>query len=249
MGKPVAVLAVALLVAVLAIGSMREDSATADEAAHIAAGLLKVREGRIDIYSTQTPLIEAWIATPLALAGYRVPEEWRRYGNRPWVLGHLLLYRGGYDSQRILRMARLPVIALLLALCFAVWSFVREVTGDDVAALGAFAFTGCCPTLLAHGRLATVDMGVTLFSFLATTLLLRLLRAPGTGVAIALGVAVACTLASKVSGALILPFFAIVIGMAWFPARRHHLRRHVHAHLSRDRALVRSHAPIHRILQ
>ncbi|MFL6247532.1 MAG: ArnT family glycosyltransferase, partial [Thermoanaerobaculia bacterium] len=219
MGKSVAVLALAIAVAIVAIGSMREDSATADEAAHIAAGLLKLREAHIDFYATQTPLIEVLIAAPLAMAGYRVPEEWRQYGNRPWVAGHLLLYRSGYDSQRILRIARLPVIALLLALCFAVWSFVREVTGDDVAALAAFALTGFCPTLLAHGRLATVDVGVTLFFFLATMLLLRLLRAPSFSLGVATGVAVACTLASKVSGALIIPFFAIVIAL-WFVERR-----------------------------
>ena len=210
--------------AVLAIGSMREDSATADEAAHIAAGLIKLREGRIDFYATQTPLIEAAIAAPLAMSGYRVPEEWRQYGNRPWLAGHMLLYRGGYDWQRILRMARLPVIALLLALCFTVWSFVREVTGDDVAALAAFALTGFCPTLLAHGRLATVYMGVTLFAFLATVLLLRFLRTPSLFLAIATGIAVACTLTSKVSGALIVPFFAIVIGLWLARKRRVHWR-------------------------
>jgi hypothetical protein len=215
----IALLALTVLVAVLAIGSMREDSATADEAAHIAAGLLKVREGRIDIYATQTPLIEALIAAPLALTGHRVPDEWRRFGNRPWVAGHMLLYRAGYDSQRILRMARLPAIALLLALCFAVWGFVRDATGDDAAAVGAFALTGFCPTLLAHGRLATVDLGVTLFAFLATMLLLRLLRTPSMGVAVATGIAVACTLASKVSGALLVPFFAIVV-VLWFVRER-----------------------------
>ncbi|HYC58118.1 MAG TPA: glycosyltransferase family 39 protein [Thermoanaerobaculia bacterium] len=227
MGKPVALLALALFVAtiavaVLAVGSMREDSATADEAAHIAAGLLKVREGRIDVYSTQTPLIEMLIATPLAMNGYRVPEVWERYGNRPWVAGELVLHRAGYDSQRILRMARLPVIAMLIALCFAVWAFVRDATGNDVAAIGGFVLTGFCPTLLAHGRLATVDMGVTLFGFVATWLLLRLLRAPSVPLAILFGVAVACTLAAKVSGALFVPFFVIVVVMWWRRGRQRH---------------------------
>jgi hypothetical protein len=211
-GKPVAVLVLALVVAILAIGSMREDSATADEAAHIAAGLLKLREGRIDVYSTQAPLVEALIAAPLAMSGYRVPDAWRRYGNRPWVAGDLLLHRAGYDTQHILRMARLPVIAMFLALCFAVWAFVRDATGDDGAALAAFALTGFCPTLLAHGRLATVDMGVTLFMFVAAALECggdirkRQLWLPHS-----IGLAVGCALAAKVSGALLLPFFAIVI--------------------------------------
>lgn len=209
----------AIVVAALAVGSMWDDSATADEAAHIAAGLLKVREGRLDVYATQAPLMEALIAAPLVATGHRVPETWRQYGNRPWVAGHLLLYRAGYDAQRILRLARLPVIALFLALCFAVYWFVRDATGSDGAALAAFALTGFCPTLLAHGRLATVDMGVTFFAFAATALLLRLLRAPSRGMAVATGIALACALATKVSGALLVPFFLIVVAL-WFVKQR-----------------------------
>jgi hypothetical protein len=198
---------------------MWDDSATADEGAHIAAGLIRIREGRLDVYATQAPLMEALIAAPLVATGHRVPETWRQYGNHPWVAGHLLLYRAGYDAQRILRLARLPVIALFLALCFAVYWFVRDVTGSDHAALAAFALTGFCPTLLAHGRLATVDMGVTFFAFVATALLLRLLRTPSRGMAVATGIALACALATKVSGALLIPFFLIVIAL-WFARQR-----------------------------
>jgi hypothetical protein len=181
----------AIVVAALAIGSMLDDSATADEAAHIAAGLLKLQQGRLDFYATQTPLIESLIAVPLTLAGYDAP---RVEQNRPWVAGHRLLYRSGHDPARVLTLARLPVIALFLALCFAVFFYVRRVTSSTNAALGAFVLTGFCPTLLAHGRLATVDMGVTLFAFLA----IAFVRGRGFSAAAAL--------ASKVSGILILPF-------------------------------------------
>jgi len=187
---------------------MLDDTATADEAAHIAAGLLKLQEGRLDFYATQAPLIESLIAVPLTMAGHRAP---RVEGNRPWVAGHTLLYRSGHDPARVLLLARLPVVALFLCLCFAVFFFVRRVTGNSVAGLGAFALTGFCPTLLAHGRLATVDMGVTLFAFLAVAFV----RAKG--------VSTAAALASKVSGILVVPFLffrarwrTIVIAVASF---------------------------------
>jgi hypothetical protein len=210
----------AIAVATLAMSSMWEDSATADEGAHIAAGLLKLREGRLEFYATQAPLAEVLLAAPVAAAGYRVPEAWRPFGNRPWMAGHLLLYRAGYDPQRILRLARLPAIAMLLGLCFAVFWFVREVTGNFAAGLAAFALAGFCPTLLAHGRLATVDMAVTCFGFVATVLLLRVLRAPSLAVAVATGVATTCALASKVSGALLVPFFLVVVGLWYLRTRR-----------------------------
>ncbi|HYI07878.1 MAG TPA: phospholipid carrier-dependent glycosyltransferase [Thermoanaerobaculia bacterium] len=206
--------ALGAVVLALAAGSMRHDSATADEAAHIASGLIKLREGRLDFYRTQAPLTEAIAAFPLAVGGYRVSDEWRQFGNRPWVAGHILLYRSGYDAQRVLTLARLPVIVLFLCLGVAVFWFVRDVTGSVFWGLGAFILAGFCPTLLAHGRLATVDMGLTFFVFVACALFLRLLRKPSRGVALALGVAVACAIASKVSGVILVPWFGVVLG-AW----------------------------------
>lgn len=205
-----------LVAAVLATASMWNDAATADEAAHVASGLLAVTEGRLDFYATQAPLIEALEAAPLAVAGYRVPDEWERIGNRPWVVGHLLLYRAGFDPHRILTIARAPVIALFLALALLVYWFVAETTGNRWAGVAACALTAFCPTMLAHGRLATVDAGLALFAFLATVLFLQLLAWPTVTVATLTGIATAFALASKVSGAIVVPYFAIlVILWAW----------------------------------
>jgi hypothetical protein len=200
-----------LVAAVLAVASMWNDSATADEGAHIASGLLALTEGRLDFYATQAPLIEALEAAPVAIAGHRVPAEWTKIGNRPWVVGHLLLYRAGYDPHRILTMARLPVVAMFLALALLVYWFVAETTGSSWAGVAAFSLTAFCPTMLAHGRLATVDVGLALFAFLATVLFLQLLAWPGATVATLAGVAIACTLAAKVSGAIIVPYLLVLL--------------------------------------
>lgn len=224
MGEPVrsrlTFLLLGAVVLAAAIGSMWNDSATADEGAHIASGLIALREARLDFFTAQPPLAQTMVALPVAASGYRVPEVWRRYGNRPWVAGHLLLESAGDDVQRLLRLARMPVIAMLLALCIAVAMFVRASGGTNAAALSAFALTGFCPTLLAHGRLATVDMALTLFAFVAVALLLRLLRAPSFALAAATGGSLACVLASKVSGTFLVPFFAIVIVFWWIRERR-----------------------------
>jgi len=200
-----------LVAAVLATASMWNDAATADEAAHVASGLLAVTEGRLDFYATQAPLIEALEAAPVALAGYRVPGEWKRIGNRPWVVGNLLLYKAGFNPQRILTLARIPVIVLFLALAMLVYWFVAETTGNRWAGVAACALTAFCPTMLAHGRLATVDAGLALFAFLATVLFLQLLAWPSVIVASLAGIATAFALASKVSGVIVVPYFAILV--------------------------------------
>ncbi|HEX2835484.1 MAG TPA: hypothetical protein VHW00_20905 [Thermoanaerobaculia bacterium] len=194
----------AIVVATLAIAGAREDSATIDEPAHIASGLIKLTQGRLAFYRAQAPLMNVLDAAPLAIAGYRVPAN---LPQRAWIAGHELLYRSGYDARRMLLLARLPTIALLLALAFAVSRFVFVVTSNPAAATIAFALTGFCPNLLAHGRLATVDLGVACFLFIAAALFLRLLREPSTSIAIAGGLATACAIASKTSGALIVVFF------------------------------------------
>ncbi|HEX2120427.1 MAG TPA: phospholipid carrier-dependent glycosyltransferase, partial [Thermoanaerobaculia bacterium] len=201
-------------VAALAVASMWNDSATADEPAHIVSGLIKVREGEINFYAVQPPLMNALVALPLAASGVRPPAQWQSIGNRPWVLGYLLFYRSGHDSQRLLRLARLPVIALLLALCVVVYAFVWDLTGNHAAALAALLLAGFCPTLVAHGRLATVDLGLSFFAFAAVASFLRLLRKPSYAMAVACGAATGCALATKVSGALLVPFL-LLVAVAW----------------------------------
>lgn len=203
--------ALMLVVALLAAASMWNDSATADEAAHVASGLLALTEGRLDFYATQAPLLEALAAAPVAVAGYRVPDEWERIGNRPWVVGNLLLHGAGFEPHRILTLARVPVIVLFLALALLVYWFVAETTGNRWAGVAACALTAFCPTMLAHGRLATVDAGLASFAFLATVLFLQLLAWPSVTVASLTGLATALALTSKVSGAILVPYFAILV--------------------------------------
>jgi 4-amino-4-deoxy-L-arabinose transferase-like glycosyltransferase len=168
----------AIAVAALAVTSVRLDSATGDEGAHIAAGVIKLRYGWLSFFPEQPPLMNAISALPLRR--FTMPPAWRaNLGQRGhWAAGHALLYEAGNDAPRLLLLARLPTIALFLALCFAVYFVVARETTRGWGVV-AFALTGFCPTLLAHGRLATVDLGVTAFVFIAFALWLRVLGSAG----------------------------------------------------------------------
>jgi 4-amino-4-deoxy-L-arabinose transferase-like glycosyltransferase len=165
-------LVLALVVATLAVTSVRLDSATADEGAHIAAGLIKLRHGWLSFFPEQPPLMNVLSALPLG--EFRLSDRWRNDLGRGghWRIGHELLYRSGNDAHRLLFLARLPTIALFLVLCFAVyWVVARET--NRTWGMVAFALTGFCPNLLAHGRLATVDLAAAAFCFLAFVFFLR----------------------------------------------------------------------------
>lgn len=211
--------ALAILIAALAIASVRDDSATADEGAHIAAGIVKSRYGWLSYFPEQPPLMNVISALPLAR--FRMPEEiWRgdlgRGGH--WRAGHALLYRSGNDARQLLFRARVPTIALFLALCFAVY-FVVAAETTRIWGVIAFALTGFCPNLLAHGRLATVDLAVTAFAFIAFAFFVRCLRGGGraTRNGVLAGVFAMCAILSKTSGAIVVPFFALLLAL--------HLRR------------------------
>ncbi|HEX8619439.1 MAG TPA: glycosyltransferase family 39 protein, partial [Thermoanaerobaculia bacterium] len=207
-----AVLVLAIAIGALAVSSVRLDTATADEGAHIAAGLIKLRHGWLSFFPEQPPLMNVLSALPLG--EFAMPEVWRddlgRGGH--WRAGHALLYGAGNDAHRLLFLARLPTIALFLALCFAVYWVVASEVGRAWGVV-AFALTGFCPNLLAHGRLATVDMALTAFAFIAFAFLLRAVKTRSVPAGAACGFFAMCAVLSKASGVLIPPFLLIAAAL------------------------------------
>ena len=213
---PAAALLVAVVIA-LSAGSVRRDSATSDEPAHIVNGVIKLSDRWLNFFREQPPLMNSLSALPVVLSGYRVQGEWR--GGNHWIVGRQFLYRSGYDAYRILFLARLPTIALFAGLVAVVYWFVHRQTGNALWALAAAALTGFCPNLMAHGRLATVDMALTFFAFASTALLITMMTRPTTGIAILFGITAVAAPMSKVSGAILAPYFAIVVAAAFLLRR------------------------------
>ena len=192
----------------LSLGSMAGDSATADEPAHIAAGWLKLVYGRLDFFREQPPLMNSISALPLLVAGYDFPLPDPK--DHHWAAGHAYLFSTGYESQRILMLTRLPTVLLFIALAWTAYIFVARETASRLWGVASFALVAFCPNLIAHGRLATVDMAATFFTFLSAVLLAGLIREPSSATAVFFGVAVAAAILSKISSLILLPFAALV---------------------------------------
>lgn len=148
-------------------------------------------------------------AIPLVTAGYDAPKGWRDAPEH-WTAGYMTLYRSGYDPARILWLARLPTIGLFIALILSVYAFVATEASEWWALLAA-ALTALCPNLIAHGRLATVDMGATTFMFAATALWIRALRVGDRRPhrAILIGILAGAAVLSKTSALVLGPFFLV----------------------------------------
>ena len=209
----IALVALVVIVVALSIGSVRLDSATADEPAHIANGVIKLTEGWLNFFREQPPLMNSLSAAPVVLAGYRVQPGWK--GKDHWVVGRRFLYYSGFDAHRILFLARLPTIALFAALCVVMYMFVLRQTGSRAWALFAAALSGFCPNLMAHARLATVDFALTFFAFSAAVLFIALIARPRATTAILLGVMTAAAALSKISGLILGPYFLVLLAIAF----------------------------------
>jgi hypothetical protein len=116
--------------------------------------------------------------------------------------------------------ARIPMIALTLALGILIFIFARDLFGPR-AALLAVALFALEPTVLAHGRIVQTDIPAT-FGFLLTTFALhRYLRARTWKLALGLGAAAGVTMLAKFSMIIVGPIlFVVFLVLLWREPRR-----------------------------
>ena len=205
---PVAVPALLILAAVLAVTSLLGDSITYDETSHLTAGMSYLKTGDFRLALDHPPLPKIWAAWPLLFAMPQwVPADdpgW--LDANIWQTGRRWLFDLN-DGERWLPLARGLMVVLLLALCAAIYAAGRRLFGP---AAGLLALTVAClsPTLLAHGRLVTTDMPITLCTLLTLLTFGRLLQRLTLWRLLVAAVALGATSVSKMSWPLVLPALA-----------------------------------------
>ena len=155
---------------VQATASMLQKSPTADEAAHhIATGysFLKTRDFRLN--STAPPLMEELSAVPLLFMNdLRLPLDHPSWAEiQRTEFGRQFLFVDNVDKvDRIVFWSRIPIVLTGVFLGFLVFLWSSKLYGfkSGVLALFLYAFS---PTILAHTRLVTMDMGASCFIFFA----------------------------------------------------------------------------------
>lgn len=161
------------------------------------------------------PLMNLLTAWPLLLAESRPDPRAFPQWHTSDILGfaRALLPQLG-PLARTTFVTRLPVAWLTLLLGAWVCRWARELWRDRRAGLLALALFTLDPTILAHGRLNSTDMGLAAFGFLTAYALVRYLRAPTWRRAIGVGLAAGLPLSTKASG----PYFVGIAGLlllAW----------------------------------
>jgi hypothetical protein len=209
MSRPLVLSAGIALFCALTLSSMRQKSATYDEPIYVTAGYthLALHDYRVN---PQTPPLAKLVAAAPLLAldvTFRTDDvAWREgYQNK---LARQFFYRWN-DADRLLFWARLPVVGLGCLLAAAVYLWSLRHLGDVPAAIALFLCV-LGPDVLAHGQLATTDLALALFFFLAVVAFERVADRVRPGLVLAAGLCLGAALATKVSAVVLFPLLAVL---------------------------------------
>jgi len=195
-----------------AFSSYLGDSLTMDELSHIPAGYSYLSQKDFRINPEHPPLIKDLAAFPLLFLNLNFPSDsdaWNKDVNSQWRYGWELLYNSGNNPEQMIFWARLPMVFVLILLGWFMFYWTKKEFGNKVALLALTLFT-FSPTLLAHGRLVTTDVGATFGILLAIYFWLEFLKRPSKKNVILAGIVFGIAMLLKFSVVLIIPLFIII---------------------------------------
>lgn len=198
----------------ISVFSMKGDSLTMDELAHLPAGYSYLTQKDMRLNPEHPPFIKDLAAIPLLfIKNIKFPSKidaWQKDINGQWDFGNYFLFKTGNPADQMIFWARIPMILILVLLGFYVFKITKEFFGNKAALLALFLFS-FSPTFLAHGRLVTTDVGATAGTLIATYYFIRFLKNSSKKNLIIAGIAFGLAQLMKFSVILLLPFFAILI--------------------------------------
>jgi len=204
------VLALLALMGALQALSVRQESQTFDEGAHLAAGYSYWKTGDFRLNPEHPPLGKLLNAIPLLFLNPDLPLNHPAWEAADGVrFGREFLYHNRIPADTMLFAARMVTVActLFLGVALAWWTRKRFGAPAAILAVWFFAFD---PNVIAHGRYVTSDLFVTFFSFLACIFFGEYLLDARKRDRWVAGVAAGLALASKFSAVFLLPVFALL---------------------------------------
>ncbi len=180
-----------ILFFLLTVGSALQESLTYDEPLHLKEGINALVHHTFAIDPLNPPLVRELAALPV-------------------VLGAQKIVHSSIPSLQMLP-ARLVIVVLSVALLISMFFTAKRYVGAHAALLSAilFAFE---PNILAHSHYVTLDMGFTLFFFMAYMAFLRLLDGyPRMNDFLQFGIFLGLGMAAKISMSIFLGLTTVLI--------------------------------------
>jgi 4-amino-4-deoxy-L-arabinose transferase-like glycosyltransferase len=226
--------ALLLLMAITLLATTERKSITNDETIHIPAGYYHLVAGDFQLNNEHPPLAKMWSAIPLLFLQPQEPPAADVNATTSGQLGFSVLSRFWLDNERLFERisfwARVPMIALTVALGALIFATARRVFNDR-AAVFAVALFATEPTVLAHGRTVHTDVPAALVYLGFVLTLHRYLGRPELPRAALLGLAGGVALVTKFSlVALLVPLIGVVLAVRLWHTSDAAARRRIAGH-------------------
>ncbi len=217
----------AITVHVVVVGwSVFETSATVNEAAHLAAGLATLENGRTDIYRVNPP-----IARTLAAAGTSrfnpalppLPGPVIASDRPEWMFAQNFMYANGPAVIDLFRWGRLTLLPFTCLGAVITFLWAKDLSGPK-AGLIACVLWCFSPNIIAHASLITPDLTVTSLFLTSCYFLKNWLQRAAIESALACGLFLGLALVAKFSALLLLIIFPVCWGLSCFLSRQHKQR-------------------------
>ncbi len=224
--NPFAILILAIMF-LLMLGSVWNDSAIFDETAHIPAGYGYVTQFDYRLNPEHPPLVKAiaGLSTWLMVRP-NFPTDtraWQNDINGQWEQGAAFLYGSGNDADRIIFWSRFPLILMAVGLGWLLFSWTRK-RFNTTTALLVLIFYAFSPTVLAHSRYATTDIGATFGFFIGIASFLAFLENPDRQRIVWAGLCLGVALLIKFSTVLLIPIYLIML-VVWIASQPYFFTR------------------------
>lgn len=223
----IAVAVVAIAVA-LALVSSVNDAPIVDEVPHIGAGYSYVVKGDMRLNPEHPPLIKDLAGLALVpVLGISNPvfnlPQWTTDVNGQWQFGRSLIFTSDISPDTIKMAARAPMLLVFVLACWFLWRWARERYGETSALIALILFA-LSPTVLAHARFVTTDMGAAAGVLIATFFFVAFIRAPSRRSFVWASLSLGLALLAKFNTVLLGPFFVAVAVLYGLDGRWNSLR-------------------------
>jgi hypothetical protein len=202
--------AVALFIVLFAelFFSVRQNSQTFDESAHIYAGYSYWKHGDFGINPEHPPVAKMLATLPLLPLHLEVqPPPPIFFRGASALGGRIFLYT--HDADRLLLRARLAMSFFTFALALLILLGAREMFGNLAAVIALLLFV-FDPNMLANGALVTTDMALSATLFAAVYAFYRYTRKPTLLRLMLCGLASGLAVSVKHSGLIVLPLLVLL---------------------------------------
>ncbi len=201
---------------IVSILSMKGDSLTMDELAHVPSGYGYMHEQDYRLNPEHPPLLKDLSAVPLLLMDLNFDKQfkaWKQDVNGQWSMGWKFIFGSNNPTEKMIFWSRIPMILILMIFGYYIFRWTKELFGPITALLPLFLFS-FSPTFIAHGRYVTTDVGAAAAFFIATYYFIRWLKNPKKKNLIIAGVVFGIAQLVKFSLFILIPFLGLIL-LVW----------------------------------